>query len=152
MEENQTAVATKTFYEQLFRMPFGLHDRRFGGGEDTAVSAASSDKEDGAFEIRERWEGVVEEVWDTYFTATVRDTISGDAATVEIEIEDVSPTDLKLLTLGSLFYWYIGYQQKRNGARLKVSYIHFRRARHVTSDPTPDPSMGWLAAEDANAV
>jgi hypothetical protein len=144
VDEDQRAIARESVYEYLV-----TNRRRRAGGDLAPPSAAwpsnddRKDDDDGAFEVRERWEGVVEEICDTFFVATVHDMFSDEVATAEIKIEDIPPVDRPLLRLGALFYWYIGYQQKRNGLRTKMSFLHFRRARPLGSG-SAEPSAGWL--------
>jgi hypothetical protein len=141
VDEDQKATAFGNLYEYYFtrrkhHLPAAPASRA------VEWRTADDDEEEGAFVVRERWEGVVEEICDTYFVARLHNMISEEVATAELEVEDVSPVDLPLLGLGALFYWYIGYQQKRNGRRTKMSYIHFRRTRMV--DFRAEPSVGWL--------
>jgi hypothetical protein len=46
---------------------------------------------------------------------------------VEVEIEQVSPSDLDLLAPGALFFWAIGYVTGRTGRRSLVLQLDFRR-------------------------
>lgn len=75
-----------------------------------------------------RWEGAVVEVFNSYFVGDVIDLDSGEQATVEFDLNEVSPSDLPLCEPGSLFYWTVGYESKESGQRTRSSSLFFRRA------------------------
>lgn len=105
-------------------------------------SYLSTENDKSTFEVKERWEGAVEEVFDSYFVATAHNLLTDDVATVEIELEDLSRSDLELVSPGALFFWYIGYDQYRNGDRAKVSIIVFRRAPSLATKDEDFP-LSW---------
>jgi hypothetical protein len=91
------------------------------------------------FEVRERWEGTVQEVFETYFAATTINLATDEAATVEIVLDDVNLDDRRLVEPGALFYWNIGYETLRGHATRRVQFasdeasdpceVRFRRMR-----------------------
>jgi hypothetical protein len=80
-----------------------------------------------SFTATARWEGVVTERFATYFSADVIDLDSGESASVEFDLDELSRADISLCEPGALFYWAIGYETRRTGQRLRVSVIQFRR-------------------------
>ncbi len=71
---------------------------------------------------------------DTYFVAEVIDLASGEPASVEFDLEEVTPTDRHLCEPGALFYWTTGYETKESGQRNRVSVIAFRRTGRAMSN------------------
>lgn len=53
--------------------------------------------------------------------------------TATFEIDEVSNGDLKLLKVGALFYWSVGYANQ-SGQVLKQSLLRFKRAVNITDD------------------
>lgn len=81
----------------------------------------------GLIEI-ESWEGVVEEVFDTYFLARIISLTRADGDEIaEIYASEVSPSDRPLLREGAIFYWTIGYEDTPSGQRKRQSFLRFRR-------------------------
>ena len=80
------------------------------------------------FLLHESWEGVVEEVFSTYFSAQIVSSLDPERAEyAEIFIDEVSPMDLPLLIEGATFYWSIGYHESRGGQRTRSSILRLRR-------------------------
>jgi hypothetical protein len=79
------------------------------------------------FRLLRQWEGVVTEVYASYFAAEVIDLDTNERAIVEFDIGDVSPADRTLCDPGALFYWSIGYDVKRGGQQSRASVLWFRR-------------------------
>lgn len=76
----------------------------------------------------QKWEGVVLEVREDFFLARLVDlTQQSPDEEAEFPIEEVSQEDLDLLQPGAVFYWNIGYLDKRSGQRTRASVIRFRR-------------------------
>lgn len=89
------------------------------------------------FLLHESWEGVVEEVFSTYFSAQIVSSLDSDRAEyVEILVDEVSPADRPLLAEGSMFYWSIGYQESRDGQRTRSSILKFRRLPKLDKSET----------------
>lgn len=76
----------------------------------------------------QQWEGVVSEVYDDYFVASLRDRerLTPDEY-AEIFLSEVSEEDLPLVRPGNVFYWNIGYYDSPDGQRRRSSAIRFRR-------------------------
>jgi hypothetical protein len=53
---------------------------------------------------------------------------------VEVEIQQVSPSDLDLLASGAHFFWAIGYVTRRSGRRNLVLQLDFRRLPRLGRD------------------
>ena len=81
-----------------------------------------------AFDMRGQWEGTVLRAEADEFAVVLRDILNPDIKEYEalFSTEEVSDDDRDLLKEGAIFYWTIGYQQRR-GQRLRVSEIRFRR-------------------------
>lgn len=74
------------------------------------------------------WTGYVIDIREDSFTAKLID--NNEDTTFEIadfDKTDVSECDLELLTIGSTFYWSIGYAN-RYGQIIKQSFIRFKRS------------------------
>ena len=80
-----------------------------------------------AFTPLSRWEGAVVERFSTYFAAEVVDLRTSERASVEFDLDELTPSDLALCEPGALFYWTTGYETKDSGQRSRVSVINFRR-------------------------
>lgn len=83
-----------------------------------------------AFRRLEQREGVVLDIdeQEGVFRARLMDPWADEPdQEVEIEIEQVSPSDLDLLAPGGLFFWAIGYITRRTGRRNLVLQLDFRR-------------------------
>ncbi|GAA1635398.1 hypothetical protein [Actinoplanes couchii] len=103
----------------------------------------------GHFTAHESWEGVVEEIYDTYFVAqVVSDSNPHAPECAEIYRSEVSPSDQELLRVGGVFYWSIGYIDSPSGQRIRSSVIRFRRLpslARVQHDPWIGAVRGvWL--------
>jgi len=76
----------------------------------------------------QEWEGYVVEIHDGYFSADIADTASGTnsiTGNVEIDLQELSMEDRKMLAVGAVFRWSIGYDDT-NGPRRRVSQVVFR--------------------------
>jgi hypothetical protein len=90
------------------------------------------------FIVMEYWEGVVDEIFDTYFRAHILSltTPEGDEV-AEVYRTEVSPADEPLLRPGAVFYWTIGYEDAPSGQRKRQSFLRFRRLPPIS--PTNEP-------------
>jgi hypothetical protein len=52
----------------------------------------------------------------------------------EFDMDDVAETEQKLVSVGAIFYWTIGYKRTKNGGREKVSIIIMRRTPALSVD------------------
>lgn len=85
------------------------------------------------FQAMQKWEGVVEKVASSSFTAKLTDLESQTTdEEVTISKDDISPEDISLIKENAIFYWSIGYLMK-NGQRIKSSLIRFRRLPKIDS-------------------
>jgi hypothetical protein len=97
------------------------------------------------FRVLESWEGVVEEVFDTYFLAHIVSLTTADGdEVVEVNRSEISPSDEELLREGAVFYWAIGYEDTPSGQRKRQSFLRFRRLPPLSTDDCAltDPSLG----------
>jgi hypothetical protein len=79
------------------------------------------------FKLTQNWIGYISALYDDHFSANVEDvTQSGTYEVAEFYYADVSSEDQKLISLGSIFYWSVGYEE-RNGQRYKESFLRFQR-------------------------
>lgn len=80
------------------------------------------------FKVLQKWEGIVEEIDEDYFSARVTDrTDETEDEYVEFDLEEIDPEDKDLLQKGAIFYWSIGYYTSQIGQRFRASEIRFRR-------------------------
>ena len=76
-----------------------------------------------------QWEGVVEEIVESVFTARLLDVTSGQKVPEEegvFEIGDLSRRDQKNLQVGSVFRGYVGFESLKGGQKRRVSEFYFR--------------------------
>ena len=74
------------------------------------------------------WIGEVKDLDAESFVAVLTDLNEQSLQeTVELEMDDVSPDDRKLVIEGAIFYWSIGYRQNEAGTRFRTSLLRFRR-------------------------
>lgn len=80
------------------------------------------------FKVLQQFEGTVLEISDEECRARVQD-LGRSEVVEEITFltEEISESDRKIAVPGSVFYWDIGYQDRIDGQRLRVSVIRFRR-------------------------
>jgi len=79
------------------------------------------------FKSLQAWEGTVEQIGETTFTARLFDRERpGEEETAEFELSDVNDYDRSLVALGAVFYWDVGYLITPSGNR-RASEIRFRR-------------------------
>lgn len=80
------------------------------------------------FSKTQRWTGVVEKIEEGEFTARLDDKINPDTyETATFDVDEVSPSDRKLLEIGAVFYWSVGYAN-HNGQVVKESLLRFKRS------------------------
>jgi hypothetical protein len=81
--------------------------------------------------LLEFWEGLVEEIFSTYFTARVKSQGNPEEF-AEIYTSQISKYDLDLFEVGAVFYWSIGYHEAVDSQRRKESIIRIRRLPRLT--------------------
>lgn len=80
------------------------------------------------FKVFQKWVGYITEVNGECFVARLKDLTNGGAdEEAEILIDDISPEDKQLISIGAVFYWSIG-KEMFNGQVKKESIIRFKRA------------------------
>jgi hypothetical protein len=80
------------------------------------------------FKVLQQFEGTVLEISDEECRARVQDLgRSVDVEEITFPTEEISESDREIAVPGSVFYWDIGYQDRIDGQRLRVSVIRFRR-------------------------
>ena len=81
------------------------------------------------FRLLQQWEGTVTEIAGGEFTAELRDLTDPNNYREEatFELDEVSPGDQRLLVLGAVFRWSIGYRTSAAGQRERVSQLRFVR-------------------------
>lgn len=102
------------------------------------------------FDVRQAWEGTVEEVGVDSFQARLRDLTDSSRPDEIVEMfrEDVDSADAPLLRPGGVFYWNIGYLEGGGTPRQRTSRVTFRRLPRWLLVP----SMPALSAEDIQAA
>jgi hypothetical protein len=83
-----------------------------------------------SLEPLQEWEGYVTEIREESFSARLVDRTAGksiEAEAADFPIADLSEDDRKLLVVGGVFRWVIGYQRARGGSKRRVSQVTFRR-------------------------
>jgi len=89
-----------------------------------------------SFEPLQEWEGVVREVHNEVFTATLLDVTARrrhEAEIADFPVADVSEDDRPFLKPGGVFRWLIGYERHPSGVKRRVSSIVFRRLADWTN-------------------
>lgn len=80
---------------------------------------------------RQLWEGTVTELHDGGFVAILNDKTNpsnpDEQASFDFENSEISPEDVKLVQLGSSFYWILGNERTVGGEVRNVSVVQFRR-------------------------
>ena len=77
----------------------------------------------------QKWKGHITEVLKEGFVAKLEDlTNQGTDEIGEFDIDDISTQDRSLISVGSVFYWTVGYFIK-NGQISKQSLIRFQRLK-----------------------
>ena len=89
----------------------------------------SSPEHSHGFRLLQQWEGVIEAVGKSDFTAVLRDLTDrrNPEERAEFSIDQIDPPDRKLLIAGAVFYWWIGYRDAPTGTRWTVSTMRVRR-------------------------
>lgn len=82
------------------------------------------------FTVIQEWEGAVDEVFEEFFTAYLRDLTGNEkhaGEVAELPIDDVSNDDRMLLRPGAVFFLTIGRVTRINGQVERTAQIVFRR-------------------------
>lgn len=89
------------------------------------------------FETIQKWEGVVEEIFEDHFVARLYDLTADISDTIEeaeIQIDDINLSDRKLIEQGAVFYLTLGKEQHKSGRIQKVSRIRFKRVPPMSEE------------------
>jgi len=80
------------------------------------------------FKVLQQFEGTLLEISGDECRARIRDlTKPGFVEEITFSIEEISESDHNIAVPGAVFYWDIGYQDRIDGQRLRVSSVRFRR-------------------------
>ncbi len=80
------------------------------------------------FQSLQKWEGIVQETHEDHFVAKLVDLTSELPEEVaEFPLDEISEDDKKLIEMGAVFYWNIGYQISPSRQKRRTSLIRFRR-------------------------
>lgn len=84
--------------------------------------------------VLQRWVGRVEFVQNETFCAILLDSMNSHnpPEEVELDLREVSESDLPLLAEGATFYWSIGYRDTPGGQRERISTLRFARQPRLT--------------------
>jgi len=98
------------------------------------------------FQVKQKWEGVVEKFDGKVIRVKLTDLTSGGTdEEAELEIQDISKDDHKLVKEGAMFYWSIGYETQLDRQVRKSSFIKFKRLPKI--DPIEFDSIHDRAKE-----
>jgi hypothetical protein len=111
--------------------------------------------------VLSRWEAVVTSLTDGGFVASLVDAdgVDGDHE-AEFDVEEVSPSDRRLIRPGAVFYWTLGYRDRLSGQRTRESLIRFRRLpawstrklNEVRAEAARlDAKLGWTGGGSATS-
>ena len=91
-------------------------------------NVSNIDHDNNYYKKSQNWIGTIEKIEDSCFEAKLVDlTQSGTYEYASFELDEVSKSDLKLVKLGSLFYYSIGYASN-NGQIKKEAFLRFKRS------------------------
>jgi hypothetical protein len=123
MYDNQDGNA-----ESANNMTMGNTNNKVVAPKSDVVVLAREYKPASSFVSLQKWEGVVTEVNDYSFSATLCDLNEDGAEEIaEFPFEEISADDLNLVKPGGIFSWNIGYYDHKSGQRYRTSLIRFRR-------------------------
>ena len=85
------------------------------------------------FTVNQKWFGVVDEISETSFTATLTDLTKGGTKEIgDFEMKEVAYDDLALIKIGAGFYFSVGYQMNKSGQISRTSLLRFQRLSEWT--------------------
>jgi hypothetical protein len=96
-----------------------------------------------SFSVAKEWEGSVDAIGISHFTAQLRETRGADDATdfAELPIADIPPLDRDRLREGAIFRYLIGYAQDSHGTVTRKRLVYFRKGK---LKPKVDVQQSWL--------
>ncbi len=97
--------------------------------EDILVRLPSLRKSKWRVTVLQGWVGRVEQVMADRFLAVLSDATSSlnPQEQIELDLREVSESDIPLLACGATFYWSIGYRDTPGGQRERISTLRFAR-------------------------
>lgn len=100
-------------------------------------------KKSASFSVAKEWEGSVDTVGISHFTAQLRETRGADDAidVAELPISDIPAADRDRLTEGAIFRYLIGYAQDDRGTVTRKRLVYFRKGK---IRPKADVQESWL--------
>jgi hypothetical protein len=111
-------------------------------------------------EVVAEWDGYVEEIYDDYFSASMRGLrgagVIGEEEEAEIPISDVDTEDRDLSVEGGFFRLMIAYESPRVGPKKRYTTVQFRRLPAYTKreldarDREADELLDGLQLEESN--
>ncbi|WP_207688668.1 hypothetical protein [Desulfonema limicola] len=101
----------------------------------------------GHFLSLRKWEGVVEDVFDTSFVAIIKDVDRKvPDERVEISFDELTNIDeIALAKAGAIFSWTMGYSVSKSGTRRRQAVLLFRRMPKWTKN---DIEKGFKVADE----
>ncbi len=83
-----------------------------------------------SFQPLQQWEGVVTSINDDSIGVELKDLTNPNHPVefAELPMSDISNADRRLLELGSVLYWSIGYERSPGGTIRRVSVVRMRRS------------------------
>jgi hypothetical protein len=118
-------------------LPASLPDQSVTKNPDVLLRLPSLKESKWKVTVLQQWVGRVERIERHTFYAVLNDATNSQnpPEEVELEIAEISPSDLSLFIPGATFYWSIGYQDTPGGQRQRVSVLRIaRRPRLSDSD------------------
>lgn len=80
------------------------------------------------FTSLQKWEGyVIEKKEDSFTARLINRTKDSPEEIAEFDLNEVDKEDLNLVESGAVFYWNIGYLDRKSGGRRRISEIRIRR-------------------------
>jgi hypothetical protein len=114
-------------------MPLSVQGHEQVSHEDLLVRLPSLAESKWKVRVLQGWVGVVERVTPDRFFAIVTDVTNprNPPEQVELDLSEISESDLSLLAEGAKFYWSIGYRDTPGGQRERISTLRFARQAPV---------------------
>ncbi len=96
---------------------------------DVLVRLPSLRESNGKVTVLQRWVGQIERVEASQFIAIISDATNprNPPEEVELDLAEVSRSDLPLVAEGATFYWSIGYRDTPGGQRERISTLRLAR-------------------------
>jgi len=115
---------------------------------DVLIRLPSISKSKSRVTLLQRWVGRVERLDGNHMIAVLDDETNpkNPLEEVELDLSEVSASDLPLLTVGATFYWSIGYRDSLGGQRERTSMLRFARV------PRPNEKQIKRAFEEADEL